>query len=204
MLEDIIEVNPVCILNSLMANLNISNDIVDRIKVAQTNDEKLQGFLISVDQVENGEDGVIRFKGRLCVPTDEDLRNEILHEAHHSKYTIHPGVTKMYQDMKRMYWWQGMKRDVVSFVAKCLTCQQVKFEHQKPGGQLQPLDIPKWKWENITCDFVVGLPKTKRNNDAIWVVVDRLTKAAHFIPVRMMMSMQQLVKLYMENIVKLH
>ena len=78
----------------------------------------------------------------------------------------------MYQDMKRMYWWQGMKRDVASFVAKCLTCQQVKFEHQKPGGQLQPLDIPKWKWENLACDFVVELPKSKRNNDAIWVVVD--------------------------------
>ena len=167
MLEDIIEVNPVCMINSLMGNLSISNDLVDRIKVAQASDEKLQGFLTSLEQVEKGEDGVIRFKGRLCVPTDEDLRSEILHEAHHSKYTIHPGVTKMYQDMKRMYWWQGMKRDVVSFIAKCLTCQQVKFEHQKPGGQLQPLDIPKWKWENITCDFVVGLPKTKRNNDAI-------------------------------------
>ena len=106
-----------------------------------------------------------------------------MHEAHHSKYTIHPGVTKMYQDMKRMYWWPGMKRDVASFVAKCLTCQQVKFEHQKPGGQLQPLYIPKWKWENLACDFVVGLPKTKKNNDAIWVVVDRLTKIAHFIPI---------------------
>ena len=143
MLEDIIEVNLVCIINSLMGNLTISNDLVDRIKVAQANDENLQGFLTSLDQVEKGEDGVIRFKGRLCVPANEELKSEVLHEAHHSKYTIHPGVTKMYQDMKRMYWWPGMKRDVACFVAKCLTCQQVKFEHQKTGGQLQPLDIPK-------------------------------------------------------------
>ena len=127
-----------------------------------------------------------------------------MHEVHHSKYTIYPGITKMYQDMKRMYWWSGMKKDVASFVAKCLTCQQVKFEHQKPRGQLQPLNIPKWKWDNVTCDFVVGLPKTKKNNDVIWVVVDRLTKTTHFIPVRMNMSMQQLVKLYTDNMVKLH
>ena len=106
--------------------------------------------------------------------------------------------------MKRMYWWPGMKKDVATFVSKCLTCQQVKFEHQRPGGQLQPLEVPKWKWENLTCDFVVGLPKTKKEYDAIWVVVDRLTKSAHFIPVRMTMNMDQLVKLYMDNIVRLH
>ena len=88
---------------------------------------------------------MIRFEGRLCVPKIDELRNEVLHEAHHSKYTIHPGVTKMYQDMKRMYWWPGMKKDVANFVGKCLTCQQVKFKHQRPGGQLQPLEIPSWK-----------------------------------------------------------
>ena len=119
MMEDIIEVNPVCMINSSMGNLSISNDLVDRIKVAQVNDEKLQGFLTSLDQVEKGEDGVKRCKGRLCVPSNEELKSEVLHEAHHSNYTIHPGVTKMYQDMKRMYWWPGMKRDVASFVAKC-------------------------------------------------------------------------------------
>ena len=83
-----------------------------------------------------------------------------------------------------------MKRDVATFVDKCLACQQVKSEHQRPGGQLQPLEIPMWKWEDLTCDFVVGLPKSKKNHDAVWVVVDRLTKVAHFIPVRMNMSME--------------
>ena len=154
--------------------------------------------------MKKGEDGAIRFDGRLCVPSSEELRQEVLQEAHHSKYTIHPGVTKIYQDMKKMYWWPGMKKDVATFVSKCLTCQQVKFEHQRPRGKLQPLEVPKWKWENITCDFVVGLPKTKKNHDAIWVVVDRLTKSAHFIPIRMNMNMDKLVKLYMDNIVRLH
>ena len=157
-----------------------------------------------MEKVVKEEDGIISYEGRLCVPFNEELKAEILHEAHHSKYIIHPGVTKMFQDMKRVYWWPGMKRDVATFVAKCLTCQQVKSEHQRPGGQLQPLEIPMWKWEDLTCDFVVGLPKSKKNYDAVWVVVDRLTKAAHFIPVRMNMSMEQLVKLYMDNIVRLH
>ena len=171
MMESIIEVSPVCQLNSLMGNLRISNDLVDRIKVAQSGDDILQGFLTSMEKVTKGEDGVIRYEGQLCVPFNEELRTEILSEAHHSKYTIHPGVTKMFQDMKRVYWWPGMKRDVATFVAKCLTCQQVKSEHQRPGGLLQPLDIPMWKWEDLTCDFVVGLPKSKKNHDAVWVVV---------------------------------
>ena len=138
-MEDIIEVNPVCQLNSLMGNLSISNDLVDRIKVAQKDDDILQGLPTSMEKVVKGEDGIIRYEGRLCFPSNEELKIEILREAHHSKYTIHPGVTKMFQDMKRVYWWPGMKRDVATFVAKCLTCQQVKSEHQRPGGQLQPL-----------------------------------------------------------------
>ena len=95
-MEDIIEVNPICKLNSLMANLTISNDLVDRIKLAQDTDGELQGFLTSLEQVKKGEDGAIRFDGRLCVPSSEELRQEVLQKAHHSKYTIHPGVTKMY------------------------------------------------------------------------------------------------------------
>ena len=133
MMEDIIEVNPVCQLNSLIGNLSISNDLVDRIKVAQNDDDILQGFLTLMEKVVKGEDGIIRYEGRLCVPFNEELKAEILREAHHSKYTIHPGVTKMFQDMKRVYWWPGMKQDVATFVAKCLTCQQVKSEHQRPG-----------------------------------------------------------------------
>lgn len=112
----------------------------------------------------------------------------------------------MYQDLKRLYWWYGMKNDVAKFVAKCLSCQQVKIEHQKPAGLLQPLEIPQWKWENITMDFVTGLPKTKGRNGTIWVIVDRLTKSAHFLPLKMGFEMryEKLAELYIREIVRLH
>ncbi|RVX16738.1 Retrovirus-related Pol polyprotein from transposon 17.6 [Vitis vinifera] len=97
---------------------------------------------------------------RDCVPNDEDLRRELLEEAHCSKFAIHPGGTKMYKDLRQNYWWSGMKCDIAQFVAQCLVCQQVKAEHQRPAGSLQPLAIPEWKWEHITMDFVIGLPRT--------------------------------------------
>ena len=110
----------------------------------------------------------------------------------------------MYQDLVRQFWWRGMKRDVAAFVSKCLTCQQVKAEHQRPAGLLQPLPIAKWKWEHVTMDFVVGLPRTQRGSDAIWVVVDRLTKSAHFIPMRVRDSVDHLADLYIRDVVRLH
>jgi len=109
------------------------------------------------------------------------LKQEILKEAHKSRYTIHPGVAKMYHDLKRQYWWSGMKKDVANYVSQCSVCQQVKAEHQKPASLLLPLPIPEWKWDNIAMDFVMGLPKTSRGYDCIWVIVDRLTKSAHFL-----------------------
>ena len=89
--------------------------------------------------------GMLKFKERICVPIDEELKREILTEAHNTLYSVHPGTTKMFNDLKRHYWWPNMRKDVVEFVAKCLTCQQVKAEHQKPAGLLQPIRIPEWK-----------------------------------------------------------
>ena len=97
-----------------------------------------------------------------------------------------------------------MKKDVVDFVFKCLTCQQVKAEHQKPSSEMQPLLIPKWKWERITTDFVVGLPRSQRQYDSIWVIVDRLTKSAHFLPVKTTYSVSKLAQVYIEHILHLH
>ena len=97
-----------------------------------------------------------------------------------------------------------MKRDVAEYVASCLTCQRVKAEHQRPAGMLKPLTIPEWKWENVSMDFVTGLPRTKTDHDAIWVIVDRLTKSAHFLPVSLKNSVEALGKLYVKEIVKLH
>ena len=110
----------------------------------------------------------------------------------------------MYQNLKQKYWWKGMKRDVTEYVSKCLACQQVKAEHQVPTGLLNPLPIPQWKWDNITMDFVSGLPLTQQKHDSIWVIVDRLTKSAHFIPVRIDYSMDRLAELYVDEIVRLH
>jgi hypothetical protein len=93
-------------------------------------------------------------------------------EAHNSAYSIHPGSTKMYMDLKQKYWWDGMKADIARFVAHCDTCQRIKAEHQKPARLLQPLPIPVWKWDEISMDFVVGLPKTQKGHDSIWVIVD--------------------------------
>ena len=97
-----------------------------------------------------------------------------------------------------------MKREIAEYVAKCATCQMVKAEHQRPGGTLQPLDIPVWKLEHATMDFVTGLPKTRRKNDAVWVIVDRLTKFVHFLPMRANLPLTQLAELYVSEIVRLH
>jgi hypothetical protein len=110
----------------------------------------------------------------------------------------------MYQDLKRRFWWYGMKREIAEYVAICDSCQRTKAEHQRPAGLLQPLQIPQWKWDEIGMDFIVGLPRTRAGYDSIWVVVDRLTKVAHFIPVKTTYTGAALAELYMSRIVCLH
>jgi hypothetical protein len=117
------------------------------------------------------------------VPRDQDLKKKILDEAHLSKFTIHPGSTKMYRDLRENFWWSNMKGEIVEYVSGCDTCQRIKASHLQTAGQMQPLSIPAWKWDDISMDFIVGLPLTPRKHDSIWVIVDRLTKTAHFIPV---------------------
>ncbi|GKE85821.1 reverse transcriptase domain-containing protein [Tanacetum coccineum] len=90
----------------------------------------------------------------------------------------------MYQDMKKLYWWPNMKADIATYGSKCLTCAKVKAEHQRPSGLLVQPAIPEWKWDNITMDFITKLPKSSQGFDTIWVIVDRLTKSAHFLPIR--------------------
>ena len=111
--------------------------------------------------------GWLRRDGRLCVPMVEDLVRRVLEEAHRSKLTIHPGGDKMYKDMKRIFFWPGMKKDVAEFVSRCIICQQVKAESKKPGGLLHPLEVPQWKWESISMDFVDGLPRPRKGNTSI-------------------------------------
>jgi hypothetical protein len=150
------------------------------------------------------EQGTIWFKDIICVPDIESLRETILKEAHDSDYSIHLGSTKIYLDLKQMYWWYGLKRDVAAHVAMCDVCQRVKAEHQRPARLLHPLKIPVWKWEEIGMDFITRLPHTYKGYDAIRVIVDRLTKVAHFIPVKTTYKGSQLAELYMARIVCLH
>ncbi|GJV89595.1 reverse transcriptase domain-containing protein [Tanacetum coccineum] len=117
-----------------------------------------------------------------------------MHESHKSKYSIHPGSDKMYQDLKKLYWWPNMKAIIAEYVGKCLTCSRVKAECQKPSGLLIQPEILTFKWERITMYFVTKLPRTSNGHDTIWVIVDRLTKSAHFIPTRETDSMETLTR----------
>ncbi|GJV08355.1 putative reverse transcriptase domain-containing protein [Tanacetum coccineum] len=127
-----------------------------------------------------------------------------MHESYKSKYSIHPGSDKMYQDLKKLYWWPNMKAIIAEYVGKCLTCSRVKAECQNPSSLLVQPEIPMWKWERITMDFVTKLPRTLNGHDTIWVIVDRLTKFAHFIPTRETDNMETLIRLYIKEIVSRH
>ncbi|GJV93739.1 putative reverse transcriptase domain-containing protein [Tanacetum coccineum] len=123
---------------------------------------------IREQKLEPRADGTLCLNGRSWLPCYGDLRTVIMHESHKSKYSIHPGSDKMYQDMKKLYWWPNMKADIATYVSKCLTCAKVKAEHQRPSGLLVQPKIPEWKWDNITMDFVTKLPKTSQGYDTIW------------------------------------
>ncbi|GKA47249.1 putative reverse transcriptase domain-containing protein [Tanacetum coccineum] len=143
--------------------------------------------------------GTLCLRNRSWIPYYGDLRTLIMHESHNSKYSIHPRSNKMYQELKKLYWWPNMKAEITNYVSKCPTCAKVKAECQKPFGSLVQPVIPVWKWENITMDFVTKLPKTSSVQDAIWVIVDRLTKSAHFLPMKETDSMEKLTRQYLKE-----
>ncbi|WVZ63738.1 hypothetical protein U9M48_013346 [Paspalum notatum var. saurae] len=171
----------------------------------QKDDEKLQEIreLLKIGKAPHfreDEQGTLWYKNRICVPNVDSIRKLILSEAHDTAYFILPSSSKMYYDLKERFWWYGMKRLVADYVAVCDTCQHVKAEHQRSIGLLQPLKVLVWKWEEITIDFIVGLPRTQKGYNSTWVVVDRLTKVAHFIPVNTTYSGAKLAELYISRI----
>nr|GEV89592.1 reverse transcriptase domain-containing protein [Tanacetum cinerariifolium] len=149
-------------------------------------------------------DGTLCLNGRSWLPCYGDLRSVIMHESHESKYSVHPRSDKMYQDMKKLYWWPNMKANIATYVSKCLTCTRVKVEHQRPSGLLVQPAIPEWKWDNITMDFIIKLPKSSQGFDTIWVIIDRLTKSAHFLLIRENDPLDKLARLYLNRIVARH
>ncbi|KAA0039191.1 pol protein [Cucumis melo var. makuwa] len=157
---------------SQLAQLLVQPTLRQKIIVAQLNDPYLveKRRLVETGQGEDfsisSDDGLV-FEGRLCVPEDSAVKTELLTEAHSSPFTMHPGSTKMYQDLRSVYWWRNMNREVADFVSRCLVCQQVKAPRQRPAGLLQPLSVPGWKWESVSMDFITGLPKTLKGYTVI-------------------------------------
>jgi hypothetical protein len=194
--------------------LPLQTNLREKILTLQRDDDwykEVEGFIgqntMMVPRFEGfsfDSDGLLRFKNRIYVPPNDELRMLILSEAHRAVYMAHPGVTKMRADLKPLFFWKGMKADIVNYVARCLECQQVKAEHRHPAGLLQPHAIPESKWEVISMDFIVGLPLTARRHDSIFVVVDTLTKSAHFIPVRTTYQAPDIARVFISEIVRLH
>ncbi|GJS83056.1 putative reverse transcriptase domain-containing protein [Tanacetum coccineum] len=201
--------------------MTISLDLPKQILNAQTEarkpenikNEDVGGMLIEnakypeairTEKLEPRTDGTLCLNGRSWLPCYDDLRTVIMHESHKSKYSIHPGSEKMYQDVKKLYWWPNMKADIATYVSKCLTCAKVKAEHQRQSGLLVQPEIPQWKWDNITMDFVTKLPKSSQGYDTIWVIVDRLTKSAIFIPMKETDPLEKLARMYLKEVVTRH
>ncbi|KAI3731639.1 hypothetical protein L1987_62828 [Smallanthus sonchifolius] len=155
-------------------------------------------------QLEVKADGIRYLAERIWIPVYGNLRDLVMDEAHKSRYSIHPGSDKMYHDLKVLYWWPNMKADIATYVSKCLTCSKVKVEYQKPSGLLQQPEIPMWKWEQISMDFITKLPRTPTGCDTIWVIVDRLTKSAHFLAIKETEKMEKLTRLYLKEVVSRH
>jgi hypothetical protein len=148
--------------------------------------------------------GVLWFEDRLVVPKNPEIRKKILDKAHLSKFSMHPESNKMYHDLRSLYWWTMMKREIAKYVSECDTCQRIKASHLKVVGTLKPLPIPSWKWEDLNMDFIVGLPNTSRHHDSIWVIVDSLTKTAHFLPVHTTHKAEKYAEIYIDHVVRLH
>nr|GEX91805.1 putative reverse transcriptase domain-containing protein [Tanacetum cinerariifolium] len=158
--------------------------------------EDLHGML---NKLEPHADKTLCLNNRSWISRFGDLRALIMHESHKSKYSIHPGSNKMYQDLKKLYWLPNMKSKIATYVSKRLTCAKVKIEYQEPSGLLVQPKPPQWKWENITMDFVTKLPKTATSQDTIWVIIDRLTKSAHFLPMREDDTLEGLTRQYLKK-----
>jgi len=175
--EDFRKLNLSMVEHGSLASLVVTSDLIKEIKEAQAKDpgmikirarmseDKMKCFKLD-------DEGILWFGKRLVVPKNLELRKKILDEAHESQFPIYPGSNKMYQDLRKNFWWTRMKREVARYLTECDVCQRVKAEHLKPAGTLQPLPIPSWKWEDISMDFITGVPRTSHGYNSIWVIVD--------------------------------
>ncbi|GKB46667.1 putative reverse transcriptase domain-containing protein [Tanacetum coccineum] len=185
--------------------LNLPKQILNAQSKARKEEKFINEYLHGIiNKLEPRVDETLCLNNRSWILCFGDPRALIMHESHKSKYSIHPRSDKMYQDLKKLYWWPNMKAKIATYVSKCLTCAKVKIEYQKPSGLLVQPEIPQWKWENITMDFVTKLPKTAAGQDTIWVIVDRLTKSAHFLPMQEDYTLEKLTRQYLKEVVSRH
>jgi hypothetical protein len=191
--------------------ISVEPTLQEQIIMAQIGDKGIQVIKEMLNQkvdkykcFRQDSKGVLLFEDRLVVPKNPELRKKILDEAHLSKFSMHPGSNKMYHDLRSLYWWTRMKREISKYVSECGTCQRLKASHLKAAGTIQPLPIPSWKWEDLSMDFIVGLPNTSRHHDSIWVIMDRLTKTTHFLPVHTTHRAEKYAEFYIDQIVRLH
>jgi hypothetical protein len=157
-----------------------------------------------VEYYELGFDGIPMYRNIIYVPNSPKLSSTILKEMHNVPYVEHPGYQKIVLAVKSQYYWPGMEKDIVEYIVKCLVCQKVKARNRYPDGLLQPLPSPEWKWEVVTMDFITQFPRTRKKHDAIMVVVDKLTKASHFIPMKVNHKETNVVHIYMMEVACLH
>jgi hypothetical protein len=157
-----------------------------------------------VDNYNLGIDGILLYKNIIFVPNVQDLKRMILHEMYNVPYAGHPRYQKTVATIKIHYFWLGMKREIAEYIARCMECQKVKDEHRHPTGLLQRLPILEWKWEVVTMDFIIGLPRRGKLHDSIMVVVDKLTKDVHFIPLKTNHKATNVVDIFMKEVARLH
>ena len=192
--------------SEIVYTMTFQPTLLDKIKRCQEeimrhNKDKLNG---EEQGSQKDDKGFLRVSFRIWIPHVTKLKKEILQDAHSICYSIHPGSTKMYKDLKENFWWPDMKREVAEWVSTFLNCQRVKVEHQRPSGLIQPLEIPEWKWGYLAMNFVVGLPKTGTNHDAIWVIIDRITKMTLFLPINEKFSPDKLFHLFLKGVIVIH
>ncbi|WVZ80731.1 hypothetical protein U9M48_028187 [Paspalum notatum var. saurae] len=176
--------------------LTIEPTLQEQIIVAQKQDQGMTHIREEIDD-----------KKKACFTLDDQghgVEKENTRRSTHFMFTLHPGSNKMYKDLKQKFWWTHIKREIAKYVSECDVCQRIKADNLKPAGMLQPLAIPAWKWEDVHMDFIMGLPHTQKGYDSIWVVIDRFTKSAHFIPVKTTYRAKQYAELYISRIVSLH
>jgi hypothetical protein len=149
-------------------------------------------------------DRILMYKNKIYVPNSQELRIMILKELHNVPYAGHPGYQKKVATIKSRNFWPGMKKEIAEYIAICMECQKVKVEHRNPTRLLQPFPIPEWKWEVVTMDFITGLPRTNKKHDSIMVVVDKITKSTHFIPLKTTHKEANVVDIYMREVAQFH